>query len=179
MTSGPCRVSEEQVLAFVTGDMDQDASLALAEHLGECRGCRDQATEYTSLLGGLQSCSAEEAIHWHRFETPFGMMSVAATGTGLARLSWQQPDLDAFVHHLGSLYPDRPAIHDAEGLAQTERQLHEYFGGERSRFELPVDLTRLSGFDKLANVISRARPFAKPDGVPVLSRKPAPATGQR
>jgi methylated-DNA-[protein]-cysteine S-methyltransferase len=159
MTSERCRVSEEQVLAFVTGDMDRNASLALAEHLGECRACRDQATEYTSLLGGLQSCSAEEAVHWHRFETPFGMMNVAATGTGLSRLSWREPDPDAFVRHLGSLYPDRPAIHDAEGLAQAERQLHEYFAGDRSLFELPVDLTRLSGFEQEVLECVRAIPF--------------------
>ncbi len=161
MTSEPCRVSEEQVLAFVTGDMDQNASLALAEHLGECRGCRDQATEYTSLLGGLQACSAEEAVHWHRFETPFGMMSVAATGTGLSRLSWRQADADLFVHQLGSVYPDRPAIHDAERLAQAECQLHEYFAGERSRFELPVDLTRLSGFEQDVLECVRTIPYGE------------------
>ncbi len=149
MKREPCRdVSEEQVLAFVIGDMDPKSSLALAEHLGECRRCRDQATEYTSLLGGLQSCSAEEAIHWHQFETPFGAMNVAATDTGLSRVSWQQPDSETFVRHLASLYPERPAIHDTERLAQTERQIHEYFAGERSRFELPVDLTRLSGFEQ-------------------------------
>ena len=161
MTSEPCRVSEEQVLAFVTGDLEQKSSLALALHLGQCRGCRDQATEYTSLLGGLQSCSAEEAVHWHRFETPFGMMSVAATGTGLSRLSWRQADPDAFVRHLESLYPDRPAIHDAEGLVQTEQQMREYFAGERSLFELPVDLTRLTGFEQQVLESVQTIPFGQ------------------
>jgi methylated-DNA-[protein]-cysteine S-methyltransferase len=68
-----------------------------------------------------------------RYASPLGPMIVAATDTGLAGLWFEgQRHLPA-----SSDWPQSPA-HPV--LVQAVAQLDEYFGGRRSRFELPLDL---------------------------------------
>jgi methylated-DNA-[protein]-cysteine S-methyltransferase len=45
-------------------------------------------------------------------------------------------------------FPGRPVVRDGERLVEAERELREYFAGERSSFDLPVDLSSLSPFDR-------------------------------
>lgn len=155
MTGESCGCTTERVLAFVCGELADREGLEVAEHLGECGPCRDEAAEFRLLEGALRACCAEEVVRWHAFPTPFGRTYVAATDRGLARVSWGQPDDDAFVGGLEARFPDRPVVRDPRGLAEAERQLREYFAGERDRFDLPVDLGALSGFDR--RVLEAAR----------------------
>jgi methylated-DNA-[protein]-cysteine S-methyltransferase len=62
-------------------------------------------------------------------ETPVGLLTLVGGDTGLRAVLW----------------PGGPTPHDAEPgphavLAETERQLREYFEGTRRTFELPLDL---------------------------------------
>jgi methylated-DNA-[protein]-cysteine S-methyltransferase len=88
-------------------------------------------------------------------------MYLAATDRGLARLSWRQPSPDAFEREIRTRFPGRPIIHDPEALAETERQLREYFSGDRSRFDLPVDLTALSPFERRVLETTRRIPYGQ------------------
>lgn len=148
MSGESCGYSEDQILAYVSGDVDQDETVAIAEHLGECEGCREQAAEFMALGGILADGGAEDPVRWHWFDTPFGAMYVACTDHGLARLSWQQASADAFVREIEERFPDRPVVHYPEALGEVERQLQEYFEGARSSFDLPVDLSALSEFEQ-------------------------------
>lgn len=143
-----CSVSEDQILAYVAGELAGSDELAIAEHLGECAGCCEQAAEFTALETCLPACCEKEAVRWHSFKTPFGTMYVAATEKGLARVSWQQRGAGTFVREMESRFPGRPVVHDPEPLAEVERELREYFAGERSSFDLPVDLSALPAFDR-------------------------------
>jgi len=68
-----------------------------------------------------------------RFASPLGEMIVAATPRGLAGLWFDgQKHLPAHAH-----WPHRP---DHPLLAQAVAQLREYFAGERTTFDLPLDL---------------------------------------
>lgn len=67
-------------------------------------------------------------------DTPIGPLEIAATEDGLARVSFGGPDLA----------PDGPV----EVLAETRRQLEEYFAGRREVFELPLDWSHASGFQR-------------------------------
>lgn len=87
-------------------------------------------------------------VRWHRFEGPFGATGVAATDRGLARLSWQREGPDAFADELAERFPDAEVVCDPEGLREAERQLSEYFAGDRRAFDLPVDLQGVSDFDR-------------------------------
>jgi len=150
MTSQPCWVSEQGVLAFVEGDLEPEAELAVARHLAECEECRDQAAEFRALEDAIASGVAAVALRWHAFGTPFGRMYVAAGEGGLVRVSWAPPGDDAWVRELEDRFPDRPVVHEPEDpvLLAAERQLHEYFAGEREDFELPIDLDALPRFSR-------------------------------
>jgi len=161
MTSEPCRVTTDEILSFVTGECGQAAALEMAEHLAECGACRDEAVELNAVAGGLSTCRPEEAVRWHVFRTPFGPTRIAATDAGLAHISWWAEDRDEFLRHVESRHPDRPAVRDPGALAEAERQLGEYFEGRRTAFDLPVDLSALTPFERQVLGAVRGVPFGE------------------
>lgn len=148
MTDETCSVSEDQILAYVAGELAGADETAIAEHLGECAGCCEQAAEFTALETCLAPCCEQDAVRWHSFSTPFGTMYAAKTDRGLARVSWRQRGPGGFVREMESRFPRRPVVHDSEALADVERELREYFAGKRSAFDLPVDLSGLHPFQR-------------------------------
>lgn len=147
MIDEPCTKTEDEVLAYAAGEMAEEEAGEMAEHLGDCPGCRDQAVEFRTLAGALERC-CDEAVRWDVFETPFGTTFVAATADGLARVTWRESDPDAFADDLADGWPDRPVVRDPAALAEAERQLAEYFAGERTDFDLAVDLAGLTDFER-------------------------------
>lgn len=143
-----CTRTEEEVLAYVCGELPGTEEVDMALHLGECLPCREQAVEFTALTRELPACCAADAVRWHRFSSAFGTMYVAATDRGLVKVSWQQRDDEAFVGWLERRFAGCPVVRDDEFLAEAERQLREYFAGQRSCFDLPVDLSVLSPFQR-------------------------------
>jgi len=158
MTTEPCTRTEDEVLAFVAGDLEGDAALELAQHLAGCPACCEQAAEFAALLGELRA-TRDLAIRWHAFRTPFGTMHLAATERGLARLSWLEPGPGRFERELARRFPGRPVVRDPAALAEAERQLREYFAGRRTRFELPVDLEAVGPFERRVLEATREIPY--------------------
>lgn len=148
MTTTACSWTDEDVLAFVADEMEDDRAAAMAEHLGECAGCLDSAVDFVTLGRALGDCCEEGAVRWHRFPVALGRLYVAATDRGLARLTWLRESDEAFVDELRSRFPESPVVRDPEALAGVERQLREYFAGRRTRFDLAVDLSALGDFDR-------------------------------
>lgn len=159
MSDTVCTYREEDVLAFVAGELGTPGALEMAEHLGECSACRDQAAEFRALELCVPDCCRTSAIRWHRFDSPFGTMRIAATDDGLVELSWRARGDDAFVALLEERFPERPVVRDGDRLGEAERELLEYFAGERSRFDVAVDLSELSGFQRRVLEAARELPF--------------------
>lgn len=159
MNDNVCRYREEDVLAFVAGELEAPVQLEMAEHLGECRECCDQAAEFRALELAVPDCCRDSAIRWHRFRSPFGTMRIAASARGLVELSWRAGDDDGFVEGLEARFPGRPVVRDGDRLARAERELLEYFEGERARFDVPVDLSGLGGFQRQVLEAARRLPF--------------------
>jgi len=122
---------------------------------------RDQARWAEDLRRALPDPSAEAAakskarveawfestaptIVWQRWSTPIGPIFLAAGAEGLIRISYQDSQA-AFVAEL-----DRRArlVEDPQAMAPYRQQLADYFAGERDRFSLPLDLSRLTDFQK-------------------------------
>lgn len=164
MSASTCGCTEERVLAFVSGDLRPEGALAVAEHLGECPDCRDAATDFRALPELVREGCSRSVLGWHRFPTPFGTMHVAATGRGLVRVSWRQPDDGAFVRAMEERFPDRVVVRRPGTLAAAERQLREYFAGTREAFDLAVDLSGLSPFER--RVLEAARGLGHGQVVP-------------
>lgn len=83
----------------------------------------------------------DRSIAQTRYESPLGRMIVAATSRGLAGL-WFEGQ-----RHLpdSSAWPEQPG-HPV--LRQAVAQLQEYFAGNRTRFELPLDLQGGTAFQQ-------------------------------
>ena len=150
-----CDRSEDRILAFVAGDLGAEDSVRMSEHLGRCEACREAAVGLVGVRSDVVESCEGRAVRWHRFATPFGPMHVAASPRGLVRLTWKAEGDDGFVEHLEDRFPDAVVVRDGSALSAAEAQLREYFAGERTSFELPVDLSRLSDFDR--RVLQAAR----------------------
>ena len=100
------------------------------------------ATSRASVDAWFESVAPK--IAWQRWSTPNGPLFLAAGDQGLIRISYRDT-ADAFLEEL-----DRRArlVEDPDALAPYRRQLSEYFDGQLNRFSLPLDLTRLTAFQK-------------------------------
>lgn len=149
MSEGRCgSYCEDDLLAWVFGDMPEERESALTAHFSECPSCCERAAEFRRLERAAPACREGEVIRWRGFPSPFGEMRIAASTKGLVELSWQTPSDEAFVEKLESRYCAAPVVCDCDHLASAEQQLHEYFSRRRSDFELPVDLGSLTDFQR-------------------------------
>jgi methylated-DNA-[protein]-cysteine S-methyltransferase len=83
--------------------------------------------------------SAPDMLYWHEIDSPVGRLLLAGDGDSLIQVSFQSGPR-----------PLRPAggwIAEAAPFREAIRQLEEYFGGERRRFDLPL-APRGTGFQR-------------------------------
>ncbi len=73
-------------------------------------------------------------LAWGSLDTPLGQVSVACTGTGVARVVYGPPP--------GAARAPAPGTPAAVLLEGARGELAEYFGGSRKEFTVPVDLGR-------------------------------------
>ena len=148
MTGRRTTWGEEDLLAWILGDLDAEAAQAMIEQLAANPDLRERAAEYRMLQRSAKGLRDGPVIRWRRFDSPFGAMRVAASGAGMVALSWQDESDDAFVAGLERRYRSTPVVCDTDRLAPAEEQLTEYFGRRRPRFDLFVDLTELGDFQR-------------------------------
>jgi methylated-DNA-[protein]-cysteine S-methyltransferase len=86
-------------------------------------------------------------VTWADVDSPIGPLLVASSPSGLVRLSFGDDHLDRFVHDLATglcgLVMESPAR-----LDPVRRQLDEYFAGTRRRFELALDWSLATDFQR-------------------------------
>jgi methylated-DNA-[protein]-cysteine S-methyltransferase len=81
-----------------------------------------------------------------RFDSPLGAMIIAATDKGLAGLWFDgQRHLPPELHAAPSVWPSDP---DHPVLKEVMRQLGEYFAGNRTQFDVPLDLSHGTDFQQ-------------------------------
>ena len=81
-----------------------------------------------------------ETLHTAQFETPIGKVRIASTATGLAFVELPKASgygLLGWIHHH---LPDVRCIESERHNRAAIAQLSEYLEGERSEFDLPLDL---------------------------------------
>lgn len=93
----------------------------------------------------------EQRVVWTVMETDIGPLLLAATREGLVNVAFHAGDavrdraLERLASRLGTAPAEDP---DAPLLAEAIRQLEAYFAGERRSFELPLDWSLISGFNR-------------------------------
>lgn len=85
-------------------------------------------------------------LRWDAIDSPLGPIYFAVSDRGLCSLDFGAgADLDTFLAHLDPL---AHAERDPQGLSGVAEQLREYFAGQRQRFDLSLDLERLTPFQR-------------------------------
>lgn len=80
-------------------------------------------------------------------DSPFGPLLLAATRRGLVRLAFPEEDVDSVLERLARSVSPR-IVEAPAPLEEMRRELEEYFGGRRRRFELPLDWTLVGSFGR-------------------------------
>jgi methylated-DNA-[protein]-cysteine S-methyltransferase len=80
-------------------------------------------------------------------DSPLGPIVGAATPQGVCMLSYEHGRRDVLLQRLADAVS--PRVLEAPGrLDDVRRQLDEYFGGQRERFDLPLDWALVRGFGR-------------------------------
>jgi methylated-DNA-[protein]-cysteine S-methyltransferase len=95
---------------------------------------------------GLTSREGEAIRYAMMDDTPVGLIGLAAGRAGLVRLDYVDGE-DQFVERLLGLFGEAPVVR-SPALDQARRELDQYFAGRRRAFDLDVDLSRVSEFDR-------------------------------
>jgi methylated-DNA-[protein]-cysteine S-methyltransferase len=93
-------------------------------------------------------------------DTPVGTIWIAASARGLIAISlW--PEEERFMAEVARLAGSRPrcAPEESAVIQETIKQLEEYFRGERSEFELPVDWGVMPSFQQEVLRLVSAVPY--------------------
>jgi methylated-DNA-[protein]-cysteine S-methyltransferase len=90
-------------------------------------------------------------IVWDVIDSPLGPLFIAASERGLCHVDFGISEAD----FLSGLDPLARTERNAPALARYEEQLRAYFAGERTGFDVPLDLSRLTDFQ--LSVLQAAR----------------------
>jgi methylated-DNA-[protein]-cysteine S-methyltransferase len=84
-------------------------------------------------------------VAYRTIDSPFGELLLAATEAGLVRVAFARQDMDAVLTNLATAVSPR-ILRAPRRLDTTSRQLGEYFAGNRTTFDLPLDWRLATGF---------------------------------
>ncbi|MFL5836606.1 MAG: methylated-DNA--[protein]-cysteine S-methyltransferase [Solirubrobacteraceae bacterium] len=100
----------------------------------------------------LQESLAERAaseglldVAYAELDSPIGPLAVASTDRGLVRLAYMPAE--AMAEELAVKLSPR-VIRSPQKLDEVRRELHEYFEGRRTDFDVPVDWSLSRGFSR-------------------------------
>jgi methylated-DNA-[protein]-cysteine S-methyltransferase len=102
-------------------------------------------------------------------DSPVGTLLVAASTQGLCRISFD-PESERELDRLASAFGAR-VLRSPGPVDPVRRELDEYFEGERTDFDLPVDLTPLPDFQRAVLQELRGVPYGHVDTYGGLASK--------
>jgi methylated-DNA-[protein]-cysteine S-methyltransferase len=78
-------------------------------------------------------------------ESPFGELLLAATSRGLVRVAFPEEDVDSVLERIAGRLSPR-IVEAPSRFERARRELEEYFGGRRRRFDLALDWSLIGSF---------------------------------
>jgi methylated-DNA-[protein]-cysteine S-methyltransferase len=191
----PCDVACEAMPARVVGDLsDHDVSWLL-EHTDDCNYCANELKRYDRLGEALTAVGAIDAepcepppvtlprrdrVWYTRIDSPIGELILAATAEGLREIEFgsQVADSDFVARQrergvepvrLGCIEDAAPEVQAI--LRHATSELREYFGGQRARFDIPLDWGRMARFQRAVLEATATVPFGQVDTYAGIARK--------
>jgi methylated-DNA-[protein]-cysteine S-methyltransferase len=102
----------------------------------------------------ISRAQAAPLIHWHRMKSPLGTLIVAISQQGLCAVDFGRRKGDFFER----LAPQAKLRQNPQAVARVIAQLQEYFAGQRTHFDLPVDLSSLTPFQREVLAVTQKIP---------------------
>lgn len=96
-------------------------------------------------------------LQWATMESPLGTIYLARNSAGLCSLNFGVSEAE----FLGGLDLRARTENNPDALALVIAQLREYFAGTRSRFDVPVDLSQMTPFQRNVLHAAEAIPAGK------------------
>jgi len=118
----------------VTGELTR-ALTGSPDHL---RRLHDRLTAAAQTAGILD-------VAYRTIDTPLGSLLLAATEQGLVKVAYAVQNHDTVLEQLASTISPR-LLRAPARLDPATRELEEYFAGQRTTFDLPLDLQLAHGF---------------------------------
>lgn len=107
-------------------------------------GLAEAASDAAGRFAGRAAAEGAARVAYATVETPVGTAAIAATRRGVVAVGLPNRALDDFLGRLATTVS--PRIVEAPGaLDDARRELDEYFGGRRERFDLPLDWELVPG----------------------------------
>jgi methylated-DNA-[protein]-cysteine S-methyltransferase len=106
-----------------------------------------EARRAAERLSAYAAASKLADVSYAPVDSPFGSLLVATTEQGLLRLAFPEEDVEGVLERLAQRVSPRIVEAPAQ-LEDTRRELEEYFGGRRRRFELALDLRLVGPFGR-------------------------------
>ncbi|MCZ4512132.1 methylated-DNA--[protein]-cysteine S-methyltransferase [Streptomyces sp. ActVer] len=117
----------------------------------------------------------EQRVVWAVIDSDIGPLLLAATGEGLVSVGFHATDAvrDKTLDRLGSRFGTDPVeAPESPLLAEAIRQIAAYFAGERKDFELPLDWSLISGFNRqVLRELASGVPYGSVVGYGDLARR--------
>ncbi|HEX6509853.1 MAG TPA: methylated-DNA--[protein]-cysteine S-methyltransferase [Chloroflexota bacterium] len=98
-------------------------------------------------------------IAYASLPSPLGTLWIAAGPRGLLRITFAVDEAE-FSFELERVFGAAPT-YDPEALEPVITQLGEYFEGRRTEFDLPIDLSYLTGFQRVVLEAVREVPYGE------------------
>lgn len=124
-----------------------------AEALDAIYGVEPPAETFDSLHAKLDAWWNDEVpvVYYGWLDTLIGRVYVGMTQQGVASVDFGYPSEAVYVEHFQTYHLPGKRVRmrrQPEQVASAIRQLEEYFGGEREYFDLPIDLSLLTQFQR-------------------------------
>jgi methylated-DNA-[protein]-cysteine S-methyltransferase len=87
-------------------------------------------------------------VAYRTLDTPAGSLLLAATERGLVRVAYDSQGHDKVLSDLAARISPR-ILNAPRRLDPAAREIDEYFAGRRRSFDLPLDLSLLTGFRRI------------------------------
>jgi len=122
------------------------------------RGSKRAAADAADRLARRIAEEGLADVSYTAADSPFGRLLVAATGRGLVRIAFPEEDEDAMLESLSRRISPR-ILQAREPLDPVLRELDEYFGGRRRRFDLELDWQLVGPFGRRVLRVTSEIPY--------------------
>jgi methylated-DNA-[protein]-cysteine S-methyltransferase len=132
----------------------------IEKRLRSAKDYDDAAAAAASRLTAAAETAGVLDVAYTAVDSPFGPLLAAATPRGLIRLAYPDEGQSAVLEKIAAKVS--PRIMEAPGrLDEVRRELDEYFGAGRTKFEVRIDWRELAGFRRRILQATARIPFGK------------------